>query len=62
MGILAWTTLLPILGAVLVALVPKEEESIQRGIGFLVVAGHLPGLAADPGRTSTPPRPASSWR
>ena len=36
MGILAWTTLLPILGAVLVALIPKEEESIQRGIGFLV--------------------------
>src|SRR5687767_8349201 len=36
MGILAWTTLLPILGAVLVALIPKEEESIQRGIGCLV--------------------------
>ena len=36
MGILAWTTLLPILGAILVALVPKEEESIHRGIGFLV--------------------------
>ena len=36
MGILAWTTLLPILGAVLVALIPKEEEAIHRGIGFLV--------------------------
>jgi NADH-quinone oxidoreductase subunit M len=34
MGILGWTTLLPILGAVLVMLVPKEEESIHRGIGL----------------------------
>ena len=34
MGILAWTTLLPLLGAVLVMLVPKEEEVIHRGIGF----------------------------
>ncbi len=35
MGILGWTTLLPILGAVLVMLVPKEEESIHRGLGLL---------------------------
>jgi NADH-quinone oxidoreductase subunit M len=35
MGILGWTTLLPLLGAILVMLVPKEEESIHRGIGFL---------------------------
>jgi NADH-quinone oxidoreductase subunit M len=35
MGILGWTTLLPLLGATLVMLVPKEEESIHRGIGFL---------------------------
>jgi NADH-quinone oxidoreductase subunit M len=34
MGILGWTTLLPILGALLVMLVPKEEESIHRGIGL----------------------------
>ncbi len=35
MGILGWTTLLPLLGATLVMLVPKEEEAIHRGIGFL---------------------------
>ncbi|HEY0710248.1 MAG TPA: NADH-quinone oxidoreductase subunit M [Polyangia bacterium] len=35
MGILGWTTLLPILGALLVMLVPKEEESLHRGIGLL---------------------------
>jgi NADH-quinone oxidoreductase subunit M len=35
MGILGWTTLLPLLGAILVMLVPKEEESIHRGIGFI---------------------------
>jgi NADH-quinone oxidoreductase subunit M len=34
MGILGWTTLLPLLGALLVMLVPKEEESIHRGIGL----------------------------
>jgi NADH-quinone oxidoreductase subunit M len=34
MGILGWTTLLPLLGAILVMLVPKEEEAIHRGIGF----------------------------
>jgi NADH-quinone oxidoreductase subunit M len=34
MGILAWTTILPLIGAILVMLVPKEEESIHRGIGF----------------------------
>jgi NADH-quinone oxidoreductase subunit M len=36
MGILGWTTLLPLLGAILVMLVPKEEESIHRGIGLFV--------------------------
>jgi NADH-quinone oxidoreductase subunit M len=35
MGILGWTTILPLLGAVLVMLVPKEEESLHRGIGLL---------------------------
>jgi NADH-quinone oxidoreductase subunit M len=35
LGILGWTTLLPLLGAILVMLVPKEEEAIHRGIGFL---------------------------
>jgi NADH-quinone oxidoreductase subunit M len=35
MGILGWTTLLPLIGALLVALVPKEEEPIHRGIGLL---------------------------
>ena len=36
MGILGWTTLLPLLGAVLVMLVPKEEEDLHRGIGLLI--------------------------
>src|SRR5688500_11308789 len=36
MGLLAWITLLPLAGAVLVMLVPKEEESIHRGVGLTV--------------------------
>src|SRR5688572_17247860 len=35
MGLLTWITLLPLVGAVLVMLVPKEEESIHRGVGLL---------------------------
>jgi NADH-quinone oxidoreductase subunit M len=34
MGILGWVTLLPIAGALLVMLVPREEEAIHRGLGF----------------------------
>jgi NADH-quinone oxidoreductase subunit M len=34
MGILAWITLLPLAGAALVMLVPREEEAIHRGLGF----------------------------
>ena len=34
MGILAWVTLLPLAGAALVMLVPREEEAIHRGLGF----------------------------
>jgi NADH-quinone oxidoreductase subunit M len=34
MGLLAWITLLPIAGAALVMLIPREEEAIHRGIGF----------------------------
>jgi NADH-quinone oxidoreductase subunit M len=34
MGVLAWITLLPLAGAVLTMLVPREEESIHRGIGL----------------------------
>ncbi len=34
MGILAWITLLPIAGAALVMLIPREEEAIHRGLGF----------------------------
>jgi len=33
-NILAWITLLPIAGAALVMLVPREEEAIHRGLGF----------------------------
>ena len=35
MGLLAWITLLPLFGAALVMLVPREEEAIHRGIGLL---------------------------
>jgi NADH-quinone oxidoreductase subunit M len=34
MGILGWITLLPIAGALLVMLVPRDEEAIHRGLGF----------------------------
>jgi NADH-quinone oxidoreductase subunit M len=34
MGLLAWITLLPLAGAILTMLVPREEESIHRGIGL----------------------------
>ncbi len=34
MGILAWITLMPLAGALLTMLVPREEESIHRGIGL----------------------------
>jgi NADH-quinone oxidoreductase subunit M len=35
MGLLGWITLLPLFGALLVMLVPRDEESIHRGLGFL---------------------------
>jgi NADH-quinone oxidoreductase subunit M len=34
MGVLGWVTLLPIFGAALIALVPREEEAIHRGLGL----------------------------
>ena len=34
MGVLAWITLLPLFGAGLVMLVPREEEAIHRGLGL----------------------------
>lgn len=34
MGVLGWITLLPLFGALLVMLVPRDEESIHRGLGF----------------------------
>ena len=34
MGVLAWVTLLPLVGAALVMLIPREEEAIHRGLGF----------------------------
>jgi NADH-quinone oxidoreductase subunit M len=33
-GLLGWITLLPLFGAALVMLVPREEESIHRGLGL----------------------------
>jgi NADH-quinone oxidoreductase subunit M len=36
MGILAWITILPLAGAALTMLVPKDEEAIARGIGLTV--------------------------
>jgi NADH-quinone oxidoreductase subunit M len=36
MGLLAWITLLPLAGAALVLLVPREEEAIHRGLGLTV--------------------------
>ncbi len=35
MGVLGWVTLLPLFGAALVMLVPRDEESIHRGLGLL---------------------------
>jgi len=35
MGLLAWITLLPLFGAGLVMLVPREEEALHRGLGLL---------------------------
>jgi NADH-quinone oxidoreductase subunit M len=35
MGVLGWVTLLPLFGAILVMLVPREEEAIHRGLGLL---------------------------
>jgi NADH-quinone oxidoreductase subunit M len=35
MGLLGWITLLPLFGAALVMLVPREEEAIHRGLGLL---------------------------
>ncbi|HTA20736.1 MAG TPA: NADH-quinone oxidoreductase subunit M [Polyangia bacterium] len=57
LGLLGWITLLPLFGAGLVALVPREEESIHRGLGLfttivtfvvslLILAGYDP---AQPG-------------
>ena len=62
MGVLGWITLLPLFGAVLVMLVPREEESIHRGLGLLTSHRDFPGVAADPHRLRRRRRPASSWR
>ncbi len=35
MGLLGWITLLPLFGALLIMLVPRDEEAIHRGLGFL---------------------------
>jgi len=35
MGVLGWVTLLPLFGAALVMLVPRDEEAIHRGLGLL---------------------------
>ena len=62
MGLLAWITLLPLFGAGLVMLVPREEEAIHRGLGlltalvtFVVSLLVLPDFDAGT-------RPASSWK
>src|SRR5688572_20779108 len=36
MGILTWITILPLVGAALTMLVPKDEEAIARGLGLTV--------------------------
>jgi len=57
LGLLGWVALLPLFGAGLIALVPREEESIHRGLGLfttivtfvvslLILAGYDP---AQPG-------------
>jgi hypothetical protein len=43
MGLLAWITLLPLFGAGLVMLVPREEEAIHRGLGLALGDRHLRG-------------------
>ena len=50
MGVLAWITLLPLFGAGLVMLVPREEEAIHRGLGLLTALVDVRGVAADPAR------------
>ena len=35
-SLLAWVTLLPLLGAILVMVIPKEEEALHRGVGLAV--------------------------
>ncbi len=39
MGLLGWVTLIPLLGALLLMVVPKEEESLHRGIGLVTTIG-----------------------
>jgi NADH-quinone oxidoreductase subunit M len=41
LGILGWLTLIPLIGAVLVMVVPKEEESIHRGVGLVTAIAAL---------------------
>ena len=60
MGLLAWITLLPLFGACLVMLVPREEEAIHRGLGLADRARHLRRVAVHARAASTPARPASS--
>ena len=62
MGVLGWITLLPLFGAVLVMLVPREEEAIHRGLGLATALVTFWCRCSILGRTSTPARPASSWR
>jgi NADH-quinone oxidoreductase subunit M len=54
MGVLGWVTLLPLVGAAMVMLVPRDEEAIHRGLGlltaivtFLVSLLILPDFDAD---------------
>jgi NADH-quinone oxidoreductase subunit M len=45
MGVLAWITLLPLFGAGLVMLIPREEEAIHRGLGlFTAIVTFLASL------------------
>src|SRR6476659_5105067 len=66
MGLLAWITLLPLFGAGLVMLVPREEEAIHRGLGlfitivtFFVSLLMLPGF--DPGEAGFQLEVNKSW-
>ena len=47
MGVLGWITLLPLFGAGLVMLVPRDEEAIHRGLGLLYATSGQPELARD---------------